>query len=278
MSRTTLPDDIENVVASALAEDLGPGDLTGMLIAEESRARARLICREAAVICGIPWFEAAFRQLDHSASFSWTTAEGEKVQADASLCEISAASRALLAAERTAINFLQTLSATASVARQYVQAVAGTGATILDTRKTLPGLRRAQKYAVAVGGAQNHRMGLYDLVLIKENHILATGSISQAVALARSRYPGVKVEVEVETLAELEQALAAQADIIMLDNFDLAGMREAVRITTHRSRLEVSGSVDLSNVRSIAETGVDYISIGALTKNVLAVDLSLRFL
>lgn len=264
-------------VALALAEDVGSGDLTAALIPEQAQAEATVISRENAVLCGTAWFDAVFRQLDPGVSVAWQAADGEHVAPDQLLCTLRGPARVLLTGERTALNFLQLLSATATLARRYADCVAGTGATILDTRKTLPGLRLAQKYAVRCGGCQNHRIGLFDAVLIKENHIMAAGSIGKAIATARHLHPGVKVEVEVESLAELAEALQAQPDIIMLDNFDRASMVEAVRITAGRVKLEASGNVNFDTVRAIAETGVDYISIGGLTKDVRAVDLSMRF-
>ena len=264
-------------VALALAEDVGSGDLTAALIPEQAQAEATVISRENAVLCGTAWFDAVFRQLDPGVTVAWQATDGERVAPDQLLCTLRGPARVLLTGERTALNFLQLLSATATLARRYADCVAGTGATILDTRKTLPGLRLAQKYAVRCGGCQNHRIGLFDAVLIMDNHIMAAGSIGKAIATARHLHPGVKVEVEVESLAELAEALQAQPDIIMLDNFDRAGMVEAVRITAGRVKLEASGNVNFDTVRAIAETGVDYISIGGLTKDVRAVDLSMRF-
>jgi nicotinate-nucleotide pyrophosphorylase (carboxylating) len=272
----TLPDP-NPTVALALAEDVGGGDLTAALIPEGAQAEATVISREHAVLCGAAWFDAVFRQLDPRIHTEWRAADGDRIEPDQLLCTLRGPARALLTGERTALNFLQALSGTATLARRYADAVAGTGATILDTRKTLPGLRLAQKYAVRCGGCQNHRIGLFDAVLIKENHIMAAGSITNAIATARRLHPGVTVEVEVENLAELEEALAARPDIVMLDNFDLATMAEAVRITAKRVKLEASGNVNFDTVRAIAETGVDYISIGGLTKDVRAVDLSMRF-
>ena len=272
----TLPDP-NPTVALALAEDVGGGDLTAALIPEGAHAEATVISREHAVLCGAAWFDAVFRQLDPRIHTEWRAADGDRIEPDQLLCTLRGPARALLTGERTALNFLQALSGTATLARRYADAVAGTGATILDTRKTLPGLRLAQKYAVRCGGCQNHRIGLFDAVLIKENHIMAAGSITNAIATARRLHPGVTVEVEVENLAELEEALAARPDIVMLDNFDLATLAEAVRITAKRVKLEASGNVNFDTVRAIAETGVDYISIGGLTKDVRAVDLSMRF-
>lgn len=272
----TMPDP-NPTVALALAEDVGGGDLTAALIPETARAEATVISREDAVLCGTAWFDAVFRQLDPRVSIDWQATDGERVQPGQPLCTLRGPARALLTGERTALNFLQALSGTATLARRFADTVAGTGAVILDTRKTLPGLRLAQKYAVRCGGCRNHRIGLFDAVLIKENHIMAAGSIRNAIAAARRLHPGVTVEVEVENLAELEEALAARPDIVMLDNFDLAALVEAVRITARRVKLEASGNVNFDTVRKIAETGVDYISIGGLTKDVRAIDLSMRF-
>jgi nicotinate-nucleotide pyrophosphorylase (carboxylating) len=272
----TLPDPYPTV-ALALAEDVGGGDLTAALIPEHAQAEATVISRENAVLCGTAWFDAVFRQLDSHINIGWQAADGDRIEPSQRLCTLNGPARALLTGERTALNFLQMLSGTATLARRYADAVVGTEATILDTRKTLPGLRLAQKYAVRCGGCQNHRIGLFDAVLIKENHIMAAGSISNAIAAARRLHPSVTVEVEVETLAELDEALAARPDIVMLDNFDLATMAEAVKITNKRLKLEASGNVNFDTVRPIAETGVDYISIGGLTKDVRAVDLSMRF-
>ncbi len=273
----TLPADLPETVARALAEDLGAGDLTADLIPEGTRASATVLTRERAILCGGPWFEEVFRQLDEEIDIEWRATEGEPVEPGQTLCLLSGPARPLLSGERTALNFLQTLSGTATSVHHHVRALIGTGTRLLDTRKTLPGLRQAQKYAVRIGGGRNHRMGLYDGILIKENHILACGSIAAAVAAARQRHPGIEVEVEVENLEELEQALAAGADILLLDNFDLEMLREAVRRTAGRAKLEASGGVDLDGLRAIAETGVDYISVGALTKHLRAIDLSMRF-
>ena len=271
------PPDPNPTVALALAEDIGSGDLTAALIPESTQAEATVISREHAVLCGAAWFDAVFQQLDPRISIGWQAADGDRIAPDQLLCTLRGPARPLLTGERTALNFLQLLSGVATLARRFADAVAGSGSTILDTRKTLPGLRLAQKYAVRCGGCQNHRIGLFDAVLIKENHIMAAGSISEAIATARRLHPGVTVEVEVENLAELQEALVAQPDIVMLDNFDLAAMREAVRITAHQLKLEASGNVNFDTVRQIAATGVDYISIGGLTKDVRAVDLSMRF-
>jgi len=274
-------DVIEADVRRALAEDFGSGDVTADLIDANAHARARIVCREhadqPAVIAGIPWAQACFRALDPDVRIAWTCADGDRMAADAVLCAIEGKARALVGAERCALNFLQTLSATATVTRAYADAVAGTRATILDTRKTLPGLRLAQKYAVRCGGGANHRIGLYDAILIKENHVAAAGGIVAAVASARERHPDLLLEVEVESLEELSQAIGAGADRVLLDDFTPGMLREAVALAGGRVPLEVSGSVDLARVRAIAECGVDYISIGALTKHIRAVDLSMRF-
>ncbi|MFC4486186.1 carboxylating nicotinate-nucleotide diphosphorylase [Tepidiphilus baoligensis] len=271
--------EVQRNVAQALAEDVGTGDLTARLIEAEARVRARVISREAAILCGQPWFEATLRVLDPSASFTWHAAEGAEVAPEQTLCEVEANARALLTAERTALNFLQLLSGTATTTRAYVRAVEGTRARIVDTRKTVPGLRLAQKYAVHVGGGTNHRLGLYDGILIKENHIIAAGGIRQALARAQALEAAhAFIQVEVETLDELAEALEAGAQMILLDNMTLEQMKEAVWINAGRAELEVSGGVDLDRVRAIAETGVDRISVGKLTKDVRAVDLSLRLL
>ncbi|MDY0012772.1 MAG: carboxylating nicotinate-nucleotide diphosphorylase [Rhodocyclaceae bacterium] len=269
--------EIQRSVATALAEDIGTGDLTARLIPADANARGRVITREAAVICGTAWFDAAFAALDPAATVIWHVHDGAQVAPGDTLCDVVASARALLTAERTALNFLQLLSSAATATRRFVDAVAGTGARIVDTRKTLPGLRLAQKYAVKVGGGTNHRIGLYDGVLIKENHIIAAGGIPAALAQAREIAPSnVFIQVEVESLAELEEALQAGARMILLDNMELEQMRQAVSLTAGRAELEASGGVSLERVRAIAETGVDRISIGSLTKDVRAIDLSLR--
>nr|WP_308447497.1 carboxylating nicotinate-nucleotide diphosphorylase [Chitinimonas viridis] len=269
---------IAQQVAAALAEDIGCADWTAMLIAAERPGRATVRVRQAAVVCGQAWFEECFRQVDASVSIRWQVAEGAQVVADTVLCEITGPARALLTAERSALNFLQTLSAVATETQRYVAAIAGTRARIHDTRKTLPGLRLAQKYAVRVGGGENQRIGLYDGILIKENHIAAAGSIAAVLREAFKLAPaGVGIQIEVETLAELDQALAAGAQSVLLDNMSHADMAEAVSRSSGKAVLEASGGVDMSTVRAIAETGVDRISIGKLTKDVSAVDLSMRF-
>ncbi len=274
---TQLRIEIQRNVAAALAEDVGTGDLTAQLIPEGTDARGRVITREPAVLCGSAWFDFTFEALDPTATVLWHARDGDLLEPGQPVCDIVAGARSLLTAERTGLNFLQLLSGTATVTRRFVDAVAGTEARIVDTRKTLPGLRLAQKYAVAVGGGLNHRIGLYDGILIKENHIIAAGSIAAVMDRARQLAPSnVFIEIEVETLAQLEEALAAGAEMVLLDNMDLDTMREAVRINKGRAQLEASGGVDLERVRGIAETGVDRISIGSLTKDVRALDLSLR--
>ncbi|AUM01466.1 nicotinate-nucleotide diphosphorylase (carboxylating) [Rhodocyclaceae bacterium] len=269
--------EIQRSVAVSLAEDVGTGDLTARLIPAATQARGRVITREDAVICGTAWFDATFAALSPTASVLWHVRDGETVRAGQTLCEVEADARTLLTAERTALNFLQLLSGTATVTRRFVEAVAGTRAKIVDTRKTLPGLRLAQKYAVTVGGGTNHRIGLFDGILIKENHIIAAGGIRQVVEQARAIAPSnVFIEVEVENLDQLREALAVGVSMILLDNMSLDQMREAVSMTAGRAELEASGGVNLERVRAIAETGVDRISIGSLTKDVRALDLSLR--
>ncbi|MBI3575292.1 MAG: carboxylating nicotinate-nucleotide diphosphorylase [Gammaproteobacteria bacterium] len=272
------PDDIAETVRRAIAEDVGTGDLTAALIPENPTARAQVVTREDAVLCGCAWFDEVFRQLDARVRTTWKTPDGEAIRAGRTLCRIEGPARAILTGERTALNFLQTLSGVATRARSYVDAMRGTHAVILDTRKTVPGLRLAQKYAVRCGGGRNHRLGLYDGILIKENHIAAAGSIATALKAAMAvAAPGLLVEIEVENLRQLREALAAGASRILLDNFDLEGLRAAVSETRGRAQLEISGGITLANVRALAETGVDFISIGDLTKNLTAVDLSLRF-
>lgn len=264
-------------VARALAEDVGNGDLTAQLLPADQAAKARVITRENAVIAGRPWFDACFRSLDHVCQIDWRVSEGDSVDANTVLVEITGLARALLTAERPALNFLQTLSAVATATRPYVDAVRGTHAAILDTRKTLPGLRVAEKYAVRVGGGQNQRLGLFDGILIKENHIAAAGGIAEALEAAFALADdSVSVQIEVENLDQLELALSAGAPLILLDNFSLPQLRRAVHITRGRALLEASGNISQANVREIAETGVQRISIGALTKHIRAVDLSMR--
>lgn len=279
MPNLTLADlsaEIDATVRRALAEDIGSGDITAQLIPAERLAHASVITREAAVISGVAWVDAVFRQLDPRVAVHWQVADGERVEADHVLFHLEGPARALLTGERTALNFLQTLSGVATSCRHYADLVEGTGVKLLDTRKTLPGLRLAQKYAVTCGGCHNHRIGLYDAFLIKENHIAACGSIAQAIVAAHRIAPGKPVEVEVESLDELEQALQAGADIVMLDELSLDDMRTAVGLARGRAKLEASGGIGEETLLAVAQTGVDYISIGALTKHVRAVDLSMR--
>jgi len=272
---------IAGQVAGALAEDVGDGDLTAALVPVNTPAKATVITRESAVLCGTRWFNETFYQLDDAIQIRWLYQDGDKISANALLCELGGSARALLTGERTALNFLQTLSGTATQTRRYADAIKHTACKVLDTRKTVPGLRHAQKYAVACGGGINHRIGLFDAILIKENHIIAAGSIAAAIQNARSIAAKKMVEIEVETLDELRQALHPSIDRILIDNFALSDMRKAVELRNeyshHRIELEASGNVTLDNIRDIAETGVDFISVGALTKHVHAIDLSMRF-
>lgn len=283
MPAPVTPNDVDACIRRAIAEDVGSGDVTARLVAANQLSSARVISRESAVICGRPWVDAVFAALDPRVTVEWLVDEGQLAEADQVLFRLHGPARALLTGERTALNFLQTLSGTATATRRYVEAVAGTGASIVDTRKTLPGLRNAQKYAVVCGGGVNHRIGLYDGILIKENHIAAAGGIVQAIANARALGAAVPLMTEAETLEEAEAALAADVDLLLVDDFPDARLREAVRLTrAHRSRggktlIEYSGGTTLDVVRAIAETGVDRISVGAITKHVRAVDLSMRF-
>ena len=276
---SALPFDLAKQVTIALAEDIGPGDVTAELVPATQHVTGKVITREQAILCGCAWVAETFRQVDPNVRLTWHANDGDRVTPNQTLFEVSGLARPVLTGERTALNFLQLLSATATATRAYVDAIAGTGCAILDTRKTLPGLRTAQKYAVVCGGARNHRIGLFDQVLIKENHIAAAGSLAAAIAAGRRAAGERKVEVEVETLAEFEEALRAAPDIILLDEFSLADMKSAVEVNRSKGRpvkLEASGSVTLETVRSVAQTGVDYISIGGITKHVRAVDLSMR--
>ena len=263
-------------VRDALIEDLGTGDWTAQLAPAGQRVQARVVVREPAVLCGRDWFDACVTAMDARAQVRWRFSEGADLPADAVVCDIESDARALLTAERPALNFLQLLSGVATATRRYVDVIAGTSAAILDTRKTLPGLRQAQKYAVRVGGGKNQRMALYDGILIKENHIAAAGGVTPALTAAASLNAGAPVQIEVETIVQLEEALAAGVKSVLLDNFDLAMMREAVQVNAGRALLEASGGINLDTVRAIAETGVDRISIGSLTKDVHATDYSLR--
>ena len=269
---------INKQVTLALAEDIGDGDVTAKLIPDDKLADARIISREPAILCGADWVSEVFNQLDTAIQIDWHCQDGDKIQADQELCRLHGSARHLLSGERSALNFLQTLSATATQAHEYVMAVEGTGCRILDTRKTIPGLRLAQKYAVRCGGAYNHRTGLYDMVLIKENHISAAGSIQAAVDTARRLSPDIPLEVEVENLQQLQQALDADVDRILLDNMDIPTLKQAVQMTNKRIPLEASGGVTQETAREIAQTGVDYISIGSITKHIHAIDFSMRFI
>ena len=277
----TPPPDLARVVAAAVAEDVGTGDLTAALVPVGRQGRATVITREAAVIAGRPYVDEVFRQIDPSVRVEWQVTDGVAVVPNQLLYRLAGPARSLLTGERTALNFLQTLSATATVTRRYVEQLAGLSCRMLDTRKTVPGLRTAQKYAVRCGGGQNHRMGLYDGILVKENHIMAAGSIAAAVTAARASGASVPVEVEVESLDELRQTLDAGADMALLDEFSLVDLRAAVALNrSHRNgpiKLEASGSITLETLRAIGETGVDFISVGSLTKHVHAIDLSMRF-
>ena len=275
----SLPTDLPEQVSRALREDIGSGDVTARLIDSTATGTARVLCREAAIICGTAWFDETFRQLEPRVQVRWQVQEGAAVAPGTELCELQGPMRALLTGERTALNFLQLLSATATVTAEYVRILAGSSCRVLDTRKTIPGLRSAQKYAVRCGGGQNHRLGLHDMVLIKENHIAAAGSIAAAVRAARELAPGLPLEVETENLAEFAAALTASDDVIMLDDYALEDMRTAVamnRTSARPAKIEVSGGVSIERLPGIAATGVDYISIGGLTKHVRAVDLSMR--
>ncbi|MBZ9557812.1 MULTISPECIES: carboxylating nicotinate-nucleotide diphosphorylase [unclassified Modicisalibacter] len=271
-----LAEEIRTSTARLLAEDVGPGDITAQLIPERQWAKARVITREDAILCGVAWVDELFRRLDHRVRIDWKAADGDRLEADQVFVELEGPARSLMTGERAALNLLQTLSGTATRARAYADRVAGTGVRLLDTRKTLPGLRLAQKYAVTCGGCHNHRIGLYDAFLIKENHIAACGGIAAAVREARHIASDLPVEVEVENLEELEQALTAGADVVMLDNFSLDDLREAVSRNAGKATLEASGNVSDTTLEAIAATGVDCISIGALTKDVKAIDLSMR--
>jgi nicotinate-nucleotide pyrophosphorylase (carboxylating) len=281
MAHPPLPADIRDVVASALTEDIGPGDLTGALLDPHTTLVAQVVTREPATLCGRPWFDEVFRQIDPLVAVTWNAADGDPIAAGDIVCTLQGAARSIVTGERTALNFLQLLSGTATAARGFAGLVAATKTRVLDTRKTIPGLRRAQKYAVLCGGGHNHRIGLFDAVLIKENHIAAVGGVAAAVRLARKRSPQVMIEVEVETLEQLDEALTTDADRIMLDDFPLDAMREAVRRRDarggRRPQLEASGSVSVDTLQAIAAAGVDFVSIGAMTKHVRAIDFSMRF-
>jgi len=271
-----LPDDIDAVVSQALTEDLGKGDLTVPLIPEAALARAHVQSLESATLCGTAWFDRVFQQIDERIHITWRLGDGEQVSQNQILCELQGPTRALLSGERTGLNFLQTLSGTATITRKYVEELHGTRAKLLDTRKTIPGLRSAQKYAVRCGGGHNHRIGLYDGILIKENHLLAAGSIQNAVTAAKARHRDLPIEVEVETPDQIEEAIEASADIVLLDNFTVPALQKAVALTRGRVKLEASGGIELSTAREIAATGVDFISVGSLTKHVRAIDMSMH--
>lgn len=268
---------IQRTVQFALEEDIGTGDVTASLLNVDQTHNAKVICRDDAVLCGQQWFDQVFHQLDSSININWLLKDGDPIEKDATICTLQGAARAILTGERTAINFLQTLSATATITNKYVERIAGTAAQILDTRKTLPGMRHAQKYAVLCGGGMNHRMGLYDVILIKENHITAAGSVKKAVVLAKQDFPALKLEVEVETNQRLKEAIKTEVDTVLLDNFSLSELEAAVNINENRKKLEASGNISLDNIREIAKTGVHFISIGAITKHIQAVDYSMLF-
>ena len=272
-----LPNNIESQVASALAEDIGSGDVTADLIPVDNVSSATVICRDDAILSGVAWFNEVFRQIDEHVQIEWNFNDGDVVPANSILCSLSGNSRSLLSGERAALNFTQALSATATQTHEFVRLIAGTKAKILDTRKTIPNLRDAQKYAVLCGGGKNHRIGLYDMILIKENHIMAAGSISKAVSQAKELHPTIRVEVETENLEEFREASKAGADVIMLDNFDLDTMRTAVLENNGAIDLEASGGINQDTILAIAKTGVDYISVGQITKDLKAIDLSMRF-
>lgn len=272
-----LPNDLAAAVSRALAEDIGSGDVTAQLISIDTAGQATIITREPAILCGTAWVDEVYKQLDGKVEVEWLAGDGDAVKENQLLCALRGPARSLLTGERTALNFLQTLSATATITRAYVEAVAGTHVDILDTRKTVPGLRHAQKYAVLCGGGRNHRHGLYDAILIKENHIMAAGSIAAAIQAARKLNAVIPLEVEVENLQELQEALQAGADSILLDNFTVPQLAEAVALTQGQAKLEASGGISLDSIRAVAETGIDFISVGALTKHIRAIDLSLRF-
>lgn len=272
-----LPANVTTVVRTALDEDIGAADLTAQLIPVSARAVANIICRESAILCGTAWFEATFLELDDNCVVSWSHRDGESVEPNKIVCRVEGSARALVTGERTALNFLQTLSGTATTTRRYVEKLAGTTAALLDTRKTIPSLRSAQKYAVRCGGGKNHRMGLFDGILIKENHIEAVGSITEAIRQMRSLFAERPIEIEVETIVELTEAITAGADIVLLDNFSIDALKQAVGLANGRVQLEASGGFEFDDIRAIAETGVNFVSVGALTKHLQAIDFSMRF-
>ena len=275
MTDSSLPTDLALIVNLALQEDIGDGDITSLLIADNLQAKAHILCREEAILCGIAWVEETYRNIDSRLQIQWNFKDGDSLKKDAQVAEIVGNARAILTGERTALNFLQTLSGTATITKQYTERLKGTSVILLDTRKTLPGMRNAQKYAVRVAGGSNHRKGLYDAYLIKENHIQSCGNISNAIATARKINPNKVLEVEVQNLEQLSEAISAKPDIIMLDNFKLQDIRKAVTINPGNAKLEVSGNINQESLVNVAKTGVDYISVGALTKHCRAIDFSL---
>ena len=275
MTDSSLPTDLALIVNLALQEDIGDGDITSLLIADNLQAKAHILCREEAILCGIAWVEETYRNIDSRLHIQWNFKDGDSLKKDAQVAEIVGNARAILTGERTALNFLQTLSGTATITKQYTERLKGTSVILLDTRKTLPGMRNAQKYAVRVAGGSNHRKGLYDAYLVKENHIQSCGNISNAIATARKINPNKVLEVEVQNLEQLSEAISAKPDIIMLDNFKLQDIRKAVTINSGNAKLEVSGNINQESLVNVAKTGVDYISVGALTKHCRAIDFSL---
>ena len=275
MTDNSLPTDLARIVSLALQEDVGDGDITSLLIADNLQAKAHILCREEAILCGIAWVEETYRNIDSRLQIQWNFKDGDSLKKDAQVAEIIGNARAILTGERTALNFLQTLSGTATITKQYTERLKGTSVILLDTRKTLPGMRNAQKYAVRVAGGSNHRKGLYDAYLIKENHIQSCGNISNAIATARKINPNKVLEVEVQNLEQLSEAISSKPDIIMLDNFELQDIRKAVTINLGNAKLEVSGNINQESLVNVAKTGVDYISVGALTKHCRAIDFSL---
>ena len=275
MTDSSLPTDLDLIVNLALQEDIGDGDITSLLIADNLQAKAHILCSEEAILCGIAWVEETYRNIDSRVQIQWNFKDGDSLKKDAQVAEIVGNARAILTGERTALNFLQTLSGTATITKQYTERLKGTSVILLDTRKTLPGMRNAQKYAVRVAGGSNHRKGLYDAYLVKENHIQSCGNISNAIATARKINPNKVLEVEVQNLEQLSEAISAKPDIIMLDNFKLQDIRKAVTINPGNAKLEVSGNINQESLVNVAKTGVDYISVGALTKHCRAIDFSL---
>lgn len=271
-------EDITNVVQNALDEDVGGGDITAQLILADTTTVASVVCRESAILCGTAWFEQTFHQLTDSCVVTWSKHDGDPIEANDIVCRLEGPARALVTGERTALNFLQTISGTATTTRDYVEQLRGTNVVLLDTRKTIPGLRSAQKYAVICGGGKNHRIGLFDGILIKENHIAAAGSIGAAIAGMRSNFADQSIEIEVESVADIEPAIAAGANMLLLDNFSIEDLRKAVALTNRRVKLEASGGFEFEGIRAVAETGVDFISVGALTKHLRSIDFSMRFL